>query len=402
MLVDEITKNEDSGTSAGSPIDLARAFIQNAVQMPALASSLPQEFKSKIKHSDFWLEKFSRVGDLLLYLKRFDVSHNDPVYRELKKHSLLTFEDIVGEFSEKFELWAQDCSRISDFVVGERYSVYDILILARNYDTRAGGMFVLEANNKPVAVIIKATLSNGRYANTWIEQGEQLKYYLKSISGVFGEHFKPNKAILDNKSIPIVTFTRDSDIAPFVFRGVFHYESLIYEENDRKAFILHKNAHSDSRIVTDSGYAQRTLEKNVNQSIASSQNERLRRLASARKLPTTYLVTTTAYSRNADVIAEVLNQAKGICQGCNNPAPFLRRINGVPYLEVHHRVPLAMGGEDTVENAIALCPNCHRERHFGASSADHAGRSHVRQSIKQTVHGDAEEDLLEAITVKIR
>lgn len=33
--------------------------------------------------------------------------------------------------------------------------------------------------------------------------------------------------------------------------------------------------------------------------------------------------------------------------------------------EVHHKVPLSAGGDDTVENAIALCPNCHRKAHFG-------------------------------------
>ncbi|OOL15317.1 hypothetical protein BXQ27_32765, partial [Klebsiella aerogenes] len=26
---------------------------------------------------------------------------------------------------------------------------------------------------------------------------------------------------------------------------------------------------------------------------------------------------------------------------------------------------LSNGGEDSVENAIALCPNCHRQAHFG-------------------------------------
>lgn len=48
---------------------------------------------------------------------------------------------------------------------------------------------------------------------------------------------------------------------------------------------------------------------------------------------------------------------------CNSEAPFIRRTNGSPYLEVHHKTPLAEDGEDTVENAIALCPNCHRELH---------------------------------------
>lgn len=36
-----------------------------------------------------------------------------------------------------------------------------------------------------------------------------------------------------------------------------------------------------------------------------------------------------------------------------------------PYLEVHHIIFLAQGGDDTVDNAEALCPNCHRRKHYG-------------------------------------
>lgn len=46
-------------------------------------------------------------------------------------------------------------------------------------------------------------------------------------------------------------------------------------------------------------------------------------------------------------------------------APFLRASDQSSYLEVHHKVPLADDGDDTVGNAIAVCPNCHREEHFG-------------------------------------
>lgn len=45
-------------------------------------------------------------------------------------------------------------------------------------------------------------------------------------------------------------------------------------------------------------------------------------------------------------------------------APFLRKKDNSPYLEVHHIITLANGVDDTVENAIAVCPNCHRELHF--------------------------------------
>jgi len=93
-------------------------------------------------------------------------------------------------------------------------------------------------------------------------------------------------------------------------------------------------------------------------------SERLMRLRSALKVPDKVLVTTTVYRRSPDVIAEVLIRANGICEECGEMAPFIRK-NGGPYLEVHHRVQLAKGGEDTVENAVAICPNCHRYAHYG-------------------------------------
>ncbi|WP_085974995.1 HNH endonuclease [Escherichia coli] len=82
-------------------------------------------------------------------------------------------------------------------------------------------------------------------------------------------------------------------------------------------------------------------------------------------MPVAKQVLSTVFVRNPDVVAEVLHRAKGFCEKCYNPAPFQRAKDGTPYLEVHHIQPLAKGGEDTVKNAIALCPNCHRQQHYG-------------------------------------
>lgn len=103
----------------------------------------------------------------------------------------------------------------------------------------------------------------------------------------------------------------------------------------------------------------------VDRAIKSSSEIRLERLSRANPKPAVRTITIKDYVRNPDVVAEVLFQAKGICQKCNNPAPFNRASDGTPYLEVHHKIQLSKGGDDTVENAIALCPNCHRESHFG-------------------------------------
>ncbi|MCD8189512.1 MAG: HNH endonuclease [Clostridiales bacterium] len=38
--------------------------------------------------------------------------------------------------------------------------------------------------------------------------------------------------------------------------------------------------------------------------------------------------------------------------------------NGEPYLEVHHVVWLSRGGADSLDNTVALCPNCHARVHI--------------------------------------
>ena len=89
------------------------------------------------------------------------------------------------------------------------------------------------------------------------------------------------------------------------------------------------------------------------------------RLAQAVRRPAFTVVSAMVFERNPDVIAEVLERATGVCESCKENAPFQRRSDGSPYLEVHHQIRLADGGEDSTENAIALCPNCHRRMHFG-------------------------------------
>jgi hypothetical protein len=109
----------------------------------------------------------------------------------------------------------------------------------------------------------------------------------------------------------------------------------------------------------------RQFEAGLHQSLLLGDAQRRARLAAAAPLPKRMQVTTSIFVRNPDVVVEVLLRAKGVCERCGKPAPFARRSDGTPYLEVHHRIPLAIGGEDTVENATALCPNCHRATHHG-------------------------------------
>jgi 5-methylcytosine-specific restriction protein A len=125
----------------------------------------------------------------------------------------------------------------------------------------------------------------------------------------------------------------------------------------------HQSLAGTPQFETD---ATEEFEKAVEVSLQDDTDKRRERLRNnPNRIPARVPLVTWGFVRNPDVVAEVRFLANGTCQECKKPAPFLRRIDGKPYLEVHHIRRLADQGEDTVANAIALCPNCHRKRHYG-------------------------------------
>ena len=82
------------------------------------------------------------------------------------------------------------------------------------------------------------------------------------------------------------------------------------------------------------------------------------------------IVETTQYSRNEAISELVKRLANGICDLCQAPAPFVTRDG--PYLECHHVQHLAKGGADSLDNTVALCPNCHRRMHLLDAEGDKA------------------------------
>lgn len=72
------------------------------------------------------------------------------------------------------------------------------------------------------------------------------------------------------------------------------------------------------------------------------------------------------YSRSASVRKHVLERARGRCEFCG--AVGFKTLSGSIYLETHHIIPLSESGDDSTANVVALCPNHHREAHYGENS----------------------------------
>ncbi len=341
-------------------------FITTNVIEPALKSQpLGQAYKNKVKNSKTLLKNFKRTGDLYLYLQRFKTGHgtgNDALYHELKRLGLNTFEDIITSFEEKFKDELNDFTVLSDFVVGEMYSSHDIAIFAKTYNVQQG-ICLIGKGQTYQAIFAKATLSDGMYPNEWLVPGKELKYYMFAPKNNYDENYKYNKAIIKSGKTPIYVFIKKKN--HYRLEGVFKYIEYVAEQNGSKWFKLKKaDTLAEGKAITEEEH-RRELDRQVKESKQLSKEERKKRLKGAEKKPKKIKTASTQYVRNPDVIVEVLDRAKGICELCKNSAPFIRRADNTPYLEIHHKMQLSEGGEDSVDNAVAACPNCHRKAHFG-------------------------------------
>lgn len=100
------------------------------------------------------------------------------------------------------------------------------------------------------------------------------------------------------------------------------------------------------------------------------------------KTATRYQQQSTSYERNVWVSELAKRLAKGQCQLCLQPAPF-KNAKGEPYLETHHIVWLSKGGDDTAENTVAICPNCHKKMHIVDDKKD---VENLKERCQQLLH----------------
>jgi 5-methylcytosine-specific restriction protein A len=74
-------------------------------------------------------------------------------------------------------------------------------------------------------------------------------------------------------------------------------------------------------------------------------------------------ISAQVFERSPEIRRRALLRANGRCEWCGQPG--FKMADGRVFLETHHVIPLADGGPDTENNVAALCPNHHREAHYG-------------------------------------
>lgn len=353
--------------NSAPPIQGAKDFVIQNVLLPARASK-SKKIRGIAGHGLRWVNPMERIGDLNAYLVRcIDASFGKKAEELLQNANLQTYSQIYPAFVRQYGRWFDDKTLISDFEIGQQYTASKLLIFADRYETRSGSFHLIGQMGRHSAVMLKINVG-GKGGNEWMDRGTRLKCYIKSHTHrkrlKFDEGYKVNRAILEYPDVPVCVFVRHAETELFEYFGPFSCIEVRPDTDGKKWFDLVRREAGKAPLSLES--IEQRLARDIAGATKDTPEQRKARLAAAPKMPRVVTVTAKVYVRNPDVIVEVLARAAGVCECCGKPAPFARSSGGTPYLEVHHKVPLGADGEDTVENAVAVCPNCHRNEHYGS------------------------------------
>lgn len=251
---------------------------------------------------------------------------------------------------------------IDHFKIGSTYN------RRRDIHAKYGGQQqggIITPAQHPLIFAITGTAGHQHgYEDRWEDNGSFRYFGEGQIGDMKWE--RGNKAIrdhaVDGKELLIFEAVKSG----LQYRGAFNCAGYSLEGspdregNLRQAIVFH--------LMPLSGDAGVAGAEQLEQPVEPQSMDELRRRAFAATGPAREVggngAPSSYYARSRAVRAYVLGRAKGMCEGCGKSAPFTA-AGGTPYLEPHHIRRLSDQGPDDPRHMAALCPNCHREAHYG-------------------------------------
>lgn len=227
---------------------------------------------------------------------------------------------------------------------------------------------------KTQTLVLISDLNGGEYNDRW--EGDTLHYTGQGLTGNQDLNFSQNRTLRNHKKEEVSVFLFEKlGVNQYVYHGKVQLCGEPYQEKQtdkedklRSVWVFPlKSINGEHFPIPAKDILQRREEKEKKATKIS--DEKLSEKLSIEKennpsgRPSSRLSTTTVYDRNPYVVEHCNRRANGICELCSKPAPFKKKKSGAPFLECHHIIWLSKGGTDTTDNAVALCPNCHRKMH---------------------------------------
>jgi len=234
-----------------------------------------------------------------------------------------------------------------------------------------GGMRRAKATN---TLVIISDHTKGLYDDKWY--GDVLHY---TGMGKIGDQVldgNQNRTLFDSDTNGIAVHLFEVlEAKKYIYHGQVKLAGKPYQEiqnddndNPRKVWMFPVKP-IDAVAIGDKSFEAYENARKAKVRVLSKDELKARAKECSRKDASSRNVTTTTYVRDQNVSEYAKSCADGLCQLCGKPAPFKDK-SGEPYLETHHIIWLSAGGADSVENTIALCPNCHRKMHVVNAPSD--------------------------------
>lgn len=228
----------------------------------------------------------------------------------------------------------------------------------------SGGMRRAKKTN---SLIIISSHVESIYEDRW--DNDVLLYTGMGLNGDQSLDFNQNKTLNESpvNGVQVVLFEQFK-VNEYTYLGPVELIKKPYTEQQsgqngqlRTVYIFPLKLKAGERFI-DQEAVQTWMENKQKQAKKLTLDELEKRALKSNAHSNEYKTTVKQYARNEYVVEYAKRLANGVCQLCEQVAPFKDK-KGKPYLETHHIVWLARGGEDTIYNTVALCPNCHKRMH---------------------------------------
>jgi len=229
-----------------------------------------------------------------------------------------------------------------------------------------GGM---RRSHRTNALVIISDPSRGIYEDRWV--GDIFHYTGMGLRGDQSLDFAQNKTLAESQTNGVGVYLFEVfERGKYTYRGQIELAGAPYKEdqldsddNLRNVWVFPlKVAGETQPIPVPEPVIRKKQELKERQARRLSLEELRKRATYSQKRAGLRQVSTSTFERNPYVVELAKRRAEGICQLCEKPAPFNDK-RGNPFLETHHIEWLSKDGDDTIQNTVALCPNCHRKMH---------------------------------------
>ncbi len=252
--------------------------------------------------------------------------------------------------------------KISDLVVGNVYSNANIVEAFK-----CGNMGGMRRAKKTGCLVIISDRTKAFYKDEWIDG----VLHYTGMGKVNDQVLNGNQNITlyesNHNGVEVHLFEVEH-ATQYVYRGIVRLVGTPYQKNQLNS----EGASRKVWIFPIKPIAEIGVDENPDPAVVAKMPSKQLLISSqavSDKEHEPKVSEVTIYHRNPYLKEAVKRIADGKCQFCGKPAPFVDNY-GQPYLEEHHVKKLADGGSDTIDNVVAICPNCHRRIHVLSDKED--------------------------------